>query len=140
MSMITRERGASGDARAVGVFLSCGYIGTSRDSLRCSLTLARNSLAARLRDGTSELDEDFSTGAAMKIAICTATMILLAGCASTPPVETAKDSPGEKHGSVRVIAHNCDGGQGVDTLELNVEGEGVVMIHWSNENVCGKPA
>ena len=78
----------------------------------------------------------------MKIAISLALFIAMsaAGCASAPPVEAIKDSPSEHHGSVRVINHHCDGGQGVDGLLLNVEGEGPVIIRWSNEGVCGKAA
>jgi len=66
--------------------------------------------------------------------------MLMAGCASAPPVEAIKDSPSEHHGSVRVINHHCDGSQGVDGLLLNVESEGPVIIRWSNEGVCGKAA
>lgn len=69
--------------------------------------------------------------------------ILMAGCASAPPPvkdEPIKDSPSERHGSVRVVNHHCDGGQGVDAILVQVEGEGPAIIRWSNKSVCGDPS
>ncbi len=65
----------------------------------------------------------------------------LAACAMAPATteEPVERSVGQ-HGSVTVIGHHCDGGQGVDALALHVEGPGEVVVRWNNEGVCGKPS
>lgn len=75
-----------------------------------------------------------------RAAAAAAMAAFLTACASPPaPDEPAEQGVGQK-GKVDVIGHHCDGGQGIDSLALHVEGPGEVVIRWSNESVCGKPA
>lgn len=66
---------------------------------------------------------------------------VLTGCAATPAPGPAPTAPPEDpRGSLQVLGHHCDGGQGVDALAVIVEKPGPVVLRWSNEGVCGRPA
>lgn len=72
--------------------------------------------------------------------LATLMLALLTACASAPRSDSAPADDPAAHGTMEVIGHHCDGGQGIDALAVHVDKPGVATIHWSNKNVCGDPA
>lgn len=79
----------------------------------------------------------------LRAAAAVAMAAFLTACAS-PPAPASQEEPPERSvgqkGSVDVIGHHCDGGNGIDSLALHVDGPGEVVIRWDNRHVCGDPA
>lgn len=66
--------------------------------------------------------------------LATLMLALLAACASPPPGDA------DQNGSLRILAHTCDGERGVDSLLVRLDKPGELRIRWSNRGVCGDPA
>jgi hypothetical protein len=58
----------------------------------------------------------------------------LAACATPLPGDV------DQNGSLRILAHTCDGERGVDSMLVRLDKPGELRIRWSNRGVCGDPA
>lgn len=65
----------------------------------------------------------------------------MTGCATAPEHEELPVEHGmQQRGSLQIINHHCDGGQGVDALLVHITAPGDLVIRWDNRGVCGDPA
>ena len=70
----------------------------------------------------------------MRAILAAALAAFLAACATPLPGDA------DQNGSLRIIAHTCDGERGVDSMLVRLDKPGELLIRWSNRGVCGDPA